>query len=164
MKKLTSAAFAAALLASAASVQAADDKPFSGTYLGADVGYLDLEGLDGGISYEGFLGLRKQTNGGFVYGIEGTFGSADIELLDHVWSVNGVLGAVVGQEGRGLIFVSGGYAEAKASAFGVSVTGDAFRGDIGYEYAMGDNYSIRIKATTFEFDDYGASAGFLVRF
>ena len=164
MNKLTLAAVSAALLACSATVQADEDKKFNGAYIGGSIGYLDIADFEGGVAYEGFLGYRKQSDNGLVLGIEGTFGSADLEYLDNVWSVNGSLGWVVGEEGRGLMFVSGGYAEAKASAFGFSDTNGSFRADIGYEHALGESLSLRVKATTFEFDDYGASAGFVVRF
>jgi len=162
MKKILTAAVSVALFACATTAQADDDKHFDGLYLGASVGYLDLG--DSGVSYEGFLGFRKQSDSGVVFGVEGTFGSADIGFLDNIWSVNGTLGMAVGEEKRGLVFVSGGYAEAKASAFGFSATGGGFRADLGYEYAVSKNFAIRLKATTFEFDDFGASGGFVVKF
>jgi len=162
MNKFVTAAVSAALFACAGTVQADDDKHFDGLYLGGSAGYLDLG--NSGISYEGFLGFRKQSDSGVVFGAEGTFGSADIDFLDNIWSVNGTLGMVVGEEKRGLLFVSAGYAEAKATAFGFSNTGDGFRGNLGYEYALSDTFSFRIKATTYDFVDFGASSGFLVTF
>ena len=162
MKKLMTAAASVALFACATTAQADDDKHFDGLYLGGSVGYLDLG--NSGVSYEGFLGYRKQSDSGVVFGVEGTFGSADIAFLDNIWSVNGTLGMVVGEEKRSLLFVGAGYAEAKASAFGFSNTGDAFRGDLGYEYALSENFSFRFKATTYDFVDFGASGGFAVKF
>ena len=167
MKKILTAAASVALFACAAIAQADDDKHFDGLYLGGSVGYLDLgdNGVSyGGVSYEGFLGFRKQSDSGVVFGVEGTFGSADIDFLDNIWSVNGSLGMVVGAEKRSLVFVNGGYAEAKASAFGFSATGGGFRADLGYEYAVSKKFAIRVKASTFEFDDFGASGGFVINF
>jgi len=164
MNKFVTAAASVALLTCASAAQAQDsEKHFNGLYLGGSVGYADAGG-DSGVSYEGFAGIRKQTDGGVVFGVEGTYGNIDIDFLDHIWSVNGLIGTVVGQDNRGLLFISSGYAEAKASAFGFSATGGGLRTDVGYEHAMSKNFSFRIKATTYEFDDFGASAGLLVKF
>jgi len=162
MNILLTAAASVALFAFATAVQADDEKHFDGLYFGGSVGYMDLG--DSGVSYEGFLGYRKQSDSGVVLGVEGTYGGVDINFLDSIWSVNGTLGMVVGKEKSGLLFLSGGYAEAKASAFGFSATGGGFRADLGYEYAVSKRFAVRVKATTYEFDDFGASAGFVLKF
>ena len=162
MNKLLTAAASVALFACATTAQADDEKHFDGLYLGGSVGYIDFG--DSGVSYEGFLGFRKQNDSGFVFGVEGTYGSADIDFLDNIWSVNGILGMVVGEEKRGLIFISTGYTEAKQSGFGLSATSSGIRSDLGYEYSVSKNFAVRIQATTYEFDDFGASGGFIVKF
>lgn len=165
MKQYIKSACIAASALISVSINADDEKHFNGVYIGAEGGYLDLAGIeDGGIAYNGLLGIRTQMDNGLVLGLEGTFGSADIEFLDHVWSVSGTLGMAVGAEKRGLLYIGGGYAKAKASGFGFTVTGDDYAVKAGYEHALNDTLSIRAQASTFAFDDYMGGLAFIARF
>jgi len=161
--KLIGSAVAAVLFASF-SVQADDKKYFSGGYIGAEGGYIDLSGGGSGIYYGGIGGVRTQLDNGLVLGIEGTYGGADVQYLDHVWSISGSIGMVVGEQKKGLLYVGGGYAEAKASGFGLSATGDDYMVKAGYEHALGKTFSLRGQAASYAFDDVSATLALMVRF
>ena len=154
----------AASLSVSFSAQAEDEKYFNGGYVGGELGYVDLSGGDSGIYYGGTAGVRTQMDSGLVLGIEGTFGGADVDFLDHIWSASGTVGMVVGAQERGLLYVGGGYAEAKASGFGISVTGDEYMVKAGYEHALGKSLSLRGQVSTYGFDDVATTLGVLLRF
>ena len=162
--------------------QTYDKKHFSGTYLGSEIGYYDGADGIGGIYYGAALGIRGQS-GGFVYGLEGTFGKAEAETgarvifeggeavdakVDYLWTITPTIGWVVGREGRGLLSVGAGYGKFSAST---PVSGsvnassaETITGFVGYEYAVGSRSSLRLRVTTSEFDSYQVTAGFGLRF
>ncbi|MFC3053178.1 outer membrane beta-barrel protein [Kordiimonas pumila] len=164
MKNIFKVALAALATSVAFSAHADDAKLFNGAYVGAELGYADFSGGLDGISYGGFAGGRIQLENNIVLGVEGAFGSADVDYLDHIWSVTGTVGLVVGEDKKGLVYVGGGYTKAKASAFGVSVTGDDYAVKAGYEYALSSRFSVRGQVITAGFDDTQFGLGVLARF
>ena len=160
MRKLSIALLSAALLAGATTAQA-DDKKFDGVQAGVDFGYIDFENAGGDLALDLFLGYRVQTESNFVFGVEGTFGGIDNDLIDNIWSINGTLGYVVGEEQNGLIFVNSGFAKVNFDGFGST---ELFKADLGYEHAVGENMRLRIKVTTFEFDDFRGTVGISYNF
>lgn len=160
---------AAVVLAATTTVQA-DDKKFDGAFLGAEGGYLDAGDGINGLYYGVNGGFRKQTDSGLVYGLEGTFGKTDVDfagfdnIIDHQWSAMGTIGWVAGAEGKGLLSLGAGVAQVKASAAGQSATGEGIAGFAGYEHAIGENLSFRVRVTTYEFDSFIGTAGFGFRF
>lgn len=58
-----------------------DNKQFSGFYVGTGGGYADYGDAGSGGYGEVFAGLRKQTDSGLVYGIEGVAGLVDASGL-----------------------------------------------------------------------------------
>ena len=164
MKKILCATALLSATLGATSAQADDTKYFDGAYVGAEGGYIDAGDGANGVAYGGFAGFRTQTNSGLVFGVEGSFGSADIDYLDHIWTATGTIGFTVGAEKRGLLFIGGGYASAKASAFGYSATGDDFTIVGGYEHALSDTWSVRAKASYLNEDAVSGTIGVLARF
>lgn len=171
MKKTCSAGavLAAALLTTA--TQAQEEKHFQGGFIGGEIGYLDAgDGLNG-VYYGANTGFRTQSDSGFVYGLEGTFGTSDVDfggldnIIDHQWSVMGTIGKAFGSEKRDLISLGAGFAQVKASAFGVSATGEGFTSSLGYERAIGNNLSFRLRAIVYEdFETVIGTAGLGLRF
>ncbi|WP_262690867.1 porin family protein [Kordiimonas aestuarii] len=163
MKKTILTATIAATLLVAGAANAQDEKHFDGFYLGGEFGHTISDGADD-IYYGAVGGYRKQLDNNFVVGVEGTFGTADITYLDHIWTVNGTVGYAFGAEKRDLIFGGVGYVKAKASAAGYSVTGDDISFIAGYERAVGDNVSLRVKANVYGDDTVVPSVGVAFRF
>ncbi|MCJ9429593.1 outer membrane beta-barrel protein [Kordiimonas marina] len=163
MKAISLAAMAAATLAFAGAAQADDAHPFTGFYLGAEAGLVNDSDYND-LYYAGVLGARKQLDNDLVLGVEGTFGSADIDYLDNIWTVNGTVGYAFGAEKRDMIFVGAGYVKVKASAFGFSATGDGLSTILGYERAIGSNWSFRVKANMYDTSSVTTTLGVAYRF
>ena len=87
MKKIIKTAAVATMVAVSGAAQA-DDKLFDGGYIGVEAGFNNFGGVNGnsGLYYGGVLGLRKQTDSGLVFGIEGRFGGSSV---DRGLNVNG---------------------------------------------------------------------------
>ena len=130
MKKLLVSGVAALALSTTATAQ--DEKHFDGAYIGAETGYQDSGNGLNGLYYGATLGFRKQTNSDLVYGIEGNFGKADVDvagfnnIIDNQWSIHGTVGWAFGAEKRDLFTLGAGYVGVKVSAGGLSDTGTAF--------------------------------------
>ena len=169
MKKYLLASVALAAFSTTAFAQ--DEKHFDGGYLGGEIGYQDSgDGLNG-VYYGATAGFRKQTDGGLVYGLEGNFGKADVDvggvsnIIDNQWSALGTVGWVFGNENRDMFSLGAGYVNVKVSALGQSATGDGVASFAGYERAIGDNLSFRLRVTSYDaFDTFIGSAGFGFRF
>ena len=160
-KLLTATAAATLLLAGAANAQ--DDKHFDGFYVGGEFGHTFSDASDD-IYYGAVAGFRKQLNNDFVVGVEGTFGTADITYLDHIWTVNGTLGYAFGEDKRNMIFGGVGYVEAKASNALYTERGSDVSFIAGYERAVGDHISVRVKANVYGDDTVVPSVGVALRF
>lgn len=162
--------FTTALLAAATTAQAQDAKHFDGGFIGAELGYMDAGDGINGVYFGANAGWRKQMDSDFVWGIEGTFGKSNVDyggfddVYDHQWTAMPFIGKAFGAEKRSLVTLGAGYAEAKASIAGASATGNGFAAALGYEYALGENWSVRAKATTYEFDSVIGTIGLGLRF
>lgn len=142
----------------------ADDKNFDGPYVGAEVGYTEFSGGSDGVYYGGLVGFRKQLDNKLVLGLEGSFGSADIDFLDHIWSVGATVGYVLGDSKKGLLYVGSGYAESKSSAFGATVKGGDYTVKLGYEHVLNNTLSLRVQTYTVAFDAEVMTLGLIARF
>ena len=169
MKKYMIAGLLLATTSTAAFAQ--DTKHFDGGYLGGEIGYQDSgDGLNG-VYYGATAGFRKQTDGGLVYGLEGNLGKADVDIaginniIDTQWSALGTVGWVFGNENRDMFSLGAGYVNIKVSALGQSETGDGIASFAGYERAIGDNFSFRLRVTSYDaFETVIGTAGFGFRF
>ena len=92
-------------------------------------------------------------------------GPRDIDFLDHVWTANGTLGWVVGEEGRDLLSLGVGYANVKVSILDESATGDGIASFVGWERAIGESLTFRLRASMYDdFETVIGTAGFGFRF
>jgi len=173
MKK---ALIVAAVMAAGTVAHADDSKHFDGFHLGGEAGYLHDNSDLNGVYYGAFAGYRKQLDSNMVIGVEGTFGKPDLEAsafgaiaeTDHIWTAMGTLGFVTGTDSRNLWSLGAGYAQTRATATfngrETSDTGKGVAGFVGFERAMGDNLSLRARATTYEFESFQGTIGLGLRF
>lgn len=164
MRKNILAGASILLAVTATSVGAQDTKHFDGLFVGVDAGYLAADGgVDGAVANL-IAGYRVQTDDNLVFGVEGTYGGADIDFIDNQWTINGSIGWAYGNDNRNLFSVGGGYVKVNASAFGISTAGDGYTAFTSYERAFNDYWSFRLKGTTYEFDTFIGTAGIVFRF
>lgn len=164
MRKQLIAAACTIVAAASTAANAQDNKHFDGLFIGIDAGYLAADGgVDGAVANL-IAGYRVQTDDNLVFGIEGTYGGADIDFIDNQWTVNGSVGWAYGADNRNLFSVGGGYVQVNASAFGFNATGDGYTAFTSYERAFNDYWSFRLKGTTYEFDTFIGTAGIAFRF
>lgn len=157
MKNTIIAIASAALLSS---VAAADDtKKFDGAFAGVEAGYIDF-GASDAFLYGAEAGYRKQFNNNVVVGVEGTFSGVDLNGVDFLWSTTLTAGRTFGADNNHLLFLGAGLAQINTD-FG---SDEAFKTDLGYEYALENGMSLRVKATTYDFDDFQTTAGISYRF
>ena len=185
--------FSAAALALAgwlSPAQAQDEgSDFGGVYVGGEVGYSRVDdnnvfvGNTGGVYYGGFFGVRGQSNGGFVYGVEGFAGSASNSTTVTVGNVvaNLDIGRVLGVDGiigfaasdRVLIFAHGGYINAKVTAstntppMAVSASEGGWRAGGGIEVKLKNNVHGRAKISYGDIENIdilSATGGILIIF
>lgn len=176
----------AMLLALTTTANAQEAKHFDGGYLGAEAGIFALnaetsstgDSTETGVYYGVVAGYRVQTDSDLVLGVEAAFGTSDIgftfigdeddfdldDVVDHQWQVLGTVGWAFGAEKRDLFSIGAGYAEVKLSPFTNSFTDGSLAAQASYERAVTDNLSLRVKATTYEFDSYVGTAGVSFRF
>ncbi len=160
MNKTTIAALAAALISATTAVSADDTKKFDGVFAGVEAGYVDFgSGIDAFI-YGIEAGYRKQLDNNVVIGIEGTLSDADLNGVDFIWSTTATLGRAFGTDNKHLIFLGAGFAQLNAE----NGTGEAFKADLGYEYALDNGISFRTKLSTYEFDSVQVTGGLSYRF
>lgn len=176
------------LAATSTTAFAQDTKHFDGGFVGAEIGYFssgrltqsdqNQNGSADGIYYGGNIGYRVQTDSNFVYGIEGAFGKSDVDLLflgdeddfdlndivDRQWHVMGTVGWATGNDSRNLFSVGAGYTEITTTFFSSSSSNGNIAAQAAYERAIGSNLSLRVKATTYEFDTVIGTVGLALRF
>lgn len=186
MKPIVKASAALAIIMTAAAgataqESSAEKKQFDGLYAGVELGasYLDLNGGDqAGLYYGGLVGWRRQVDSGFVFGLEGTFGTSDNSFddnagfttiapldFDHQWSVAATIGKAFGNRKNNLVFAKIGYQENRYSfdlddapaglpdAFLATFKNDGLLLGAGYERALSDLMSLRLAT------DYADNSG-----
>ncbi|MFP4044524.1 MAG: outer membrane protein [Rhodosalinus sp.] len=130
---------------------------WTGFYGGAQLGFADVE-ADGGLDGDGAIGgltLGYDYDfGGYVVGGALDYDFADIDVdgaatLESVARVKVRAGAKVA--GSGLLYATGGGAQADADALGTD-TGYFLGG--GYEQMVTDTFSVGAEALWHEFDDF----------
>lgn len=171
MKKILAAGAAILLATTTSNAQDQDELHFHGGYVGAEAGYLDAGDGFNGLYYGATAGFRKQKSSGFVFGVEGNLGKANVDvgnfnnIIDNQWSVLGTAGWVFGSQKRDLFSIGLGYASVEVSALGQSATGDGVASFIGYERAIGKNLSFRLRATSYDaLDTFIGTGGLSFRF
>lgn len=131
---------------------------WTGFYGGAQLGYANIDSNTAGVDGDGFIA-------GIIAGYDYDFGNAvlgvglDYDFLDvgiapgvdveNVFRVKLRGGFEVGQ---GLIYATGGYAQADASTLGSE---DGYFIGAGYDYLVTDQFSVGGEILYHEFDNYG---------
>ncbi|MEO0372802.1 MAG: porin family protein [Pseudomonadota bacterium] len=131
---------------------------WTGFYGGAQLGYANIDSNAPGVDGDGFIA-------GLIAGYDYDFGNAvlgvglDYDFLDvgiapgvsvdNVFRVKVRGGFEVGQ---GLIYATGGYAQADASTLGSE---DGYFIGAGYDYLISDQFSVGGEILYHEFDNYG---------
>ena len=157
-------AVAAALMLATAGARAQDeDRPFTGAYVGPEVG-VSIVDTGGGSSaefyYGGRFGYRYQTASGWVLGLEGRAGDTTFSARGSLLGVpfttrlgrslggEALIGHALGAGGRHLLFVGGGLDNTRirirAGGTGSGTTKTAGTVMAGYEWAASTRLSLRL--------------------
>ncbi len=120
------------------------EKKFGGLYVGGDAGVND----DGDFTYNAHLGARYQLDNGWVFGVEGKYGTVDVNGFDDFWSVTGQAGFSFGRDRKNLFYGGVGYTEFTA----LNVTFASEQYQLGYERSLTDNINFRLQSTWVPFD------------
>lgn len=131
---------------------------WTGFYGGAQLGYADIDSNVPGISGDGFIGgLTAGYDYDFGTGVVGAgldYDFTDIGITPGVDVENVFRVKVRGgfKVGNGLIYGTGGYAQADASLLGSQ---DGYFIGAGYDYLITDQFSVGAELLYHEFDNYG---------
>lgn len=139
---------------------------WTGFYAGGQIGYGDftVESGAGDIDGDGLLGgLHVGYNwdfGTFVFGIEGDYDLADVDIGSGVGSIDSVarLKLRAGYDaGRTLLYGTAGLAYADASVLGDDLSDTGWFAGVGVGYQMTDNFVLGGELLTHRFDDFDSS-------
>lgn len=133
---------------------------WTGFYGGGQIGYGNIDtdnpALDGQDFLGGFTGGYDYDFGTFVLGAGVDYDFADIALgggtdLESIWRLKARAGYKIGE---GLLYGTGGYAQADTNNLGDQ---DGYFVGGGYEHMVSDNVSFGGEVLYHEFDDFGAT-------
>jgi outer membrane immunogenic protein len=138
---------------------------WSGAYVGAQIGYGDVDsnggGLDGNGWLGGVLGGYRWDLGNVVLGTELTYDVTDIELgavagdeLDDVAALKLTAGREIGNS---LFYGTLGAAHASASVGGADLSDNGFLYGIGVDYAITERMTLGGEVLQHRFDDFDGS-------
>lgn len=138
---------------------------WGGAYVGAQLGYADVDSNGGGLDGDGVLGGvhagYRYDFGTAVVGGEIDYDTASIDLgavagdeLDSVARLKLMAGADLG---RTLVYGTAGYAYAEATVGGASLSDDGWFAGIGADYALTDQWRVGGELLTHKFDNFDGS-------
>lgn len=140
------------------------DGDWSGPYVGAQLGFGDIDsngaGLDGDGAIGGVHAGYRMDYGKFVAGAELDYDVANIDLgtagdtLDSVARLKLIGGADLG---RTLVYGTVGAAYAEATVGGASLNDNGYFAGIGADYALSDQWSVGGEYLVHKFDDFDGS-------
>jgi hypothetical protein len=140
-----------------------------GAFAGVSGGYHDVDLIDGGAIFGGYVGYDFATGGNFIVGIEGNFhvGTNDI---DSEYGASVRVGGKFGD--NNVLYARAGYQEVNfdiSSIAGGPVGGvDDTDGDyllgVGADFGVGEKGAFRVNVDTIAFDTLRATAGYSFRF
>jgi len=184
MKLATTIISAAALAATAttATLAADDDYKFDGAYGGIEAVFdwtklsTDVD-TSKSVTVGGVLGFRRQTDSGFVMGLEGTFRDNGYENETtglkgkFEWSAGLTLGTAFGDDASNLIYGKAAFVRTKfdpSEASGDAFNDSGWRFGGGYERSLSENMSFRLGGDYTTYGDgndgWQATTGLLVKF
>ncbi|UTW54574.1 outer membrane protein [Kordiimonas sp. SCSIO 12610] len=137
-----------------------EKKHFSKIYVGAEIGYLDID-EDNGVSAGAFIGGRHQRRDDIVLGLELGLNGVLKDDTAGVVSILGTIGIVTGEDKKSLVYVGAGYESGLSleNGDGFLGTNEGFSIVSGYERAIHDNISLRVQGKYINlgstFDDIG---------
>ena len=138
---------------------------WSGFYLGAQIGYADIDSNGGGLDGYGALGGvhagYRWDFGQYVAGAELDYDTADIDLgpvagdtLDDVARLK-LMGGV--EFGNSLIYATTGIARASATVAGGDLSDNGYFLGAGMDYAVSDRWTVGGEVMQHKFDDFDGS-------
>lgn len=138
---------------------------WSGAYVGAQIGYGDVDsngaGLDGNDWFGGVHGGYRWDLGNWVAGTEVSYDANNIDLggagaaeLDDVLALKLSAGREIGNS---LVYANVGAARASASVAGVDLRDTGLVYGIGFDYAVNDRWTVGGEVTEHKFDDFDAT-------
>ena len=141
------------------------DVDWGGAYVGAQLGYADIDSNDAGLDGNGFLGGihggYRWDMGQYVVGTELDYDSASIDLgavdgdtLDDVARLKLIGGA---KFGRSLVYGTLGAARASATVTGTELSDTGYFIGAGMDYAINDKWSVGGELLQHKFDDFDDS-------
>lgn len=137
---------------------------WGGPYIGAQIGYGDMDSNGGGLDGDGAIGGLhagyRWDLGTTVLGAEIDADAADIRLgagtdsLDSVARLKVMAGYDMGQT---LIYATAGAAHAKADVGGASLSDTGWLAGVGLDYAVSDRWVVGGEILTHKFDNFDSS-------
>jgi outer membrane immunogenic protein len=138
---------------------------WSGAYVGAQLGYGDVDSngaaLDGNDWFGGVHGGYRWDLGNWVAGTEVSYDATNIGLgavagdeLDDVLALKLTAGREIGNS---LVYGSVGAAHANASVGGVDLSDTGLVYGIGFDYAVNERWTVGGEVTEHKFDNFDAS-------
>lgn len=138
---------------------------WSGAYVGAQLGYGDVDsngaGLDGNGWLGGVHGGYRWDLGNWVAGGELSWDKASIDLgatagdeLDSVAALKLMAGREIGNS---LVYGTVGAAQAKANVGGTDLSDSGLVYGLGFDYAVNDRWTVGGEVLEHKFDDFDAS-------
>lgn len=147
-------------------VMPAPNGEWTGFYVGGQVGYGDLDGDGGGVSYDGngaigglHLGYRYDW-GTFVGGVELAYDWTNIDLTPTLDVDNIAALKLTGgyDMGNSLVYATVGAAHAKVKGPGVSNSDNGWLIGAGWDYQFNSNWIVGGEVTYTKFDDFDNTA------
>lgn len=153
-----------AVEAYAAPVQTSIDGDWAGGYVGAQLGYGDINsdgaGLDGNGTIGGVFAGYRADMGKFVAGVELNYDASNIDLgsgagtLDNVTRLKFIGGADLG---RTLVYGTIGAAYAEATVGGSTLKDNGYFAGVGVDYMLNDSWSVGGEYLAHRFNDFDNS-------
>lgn len=137
---------------------------WTGGYLGAQLGYADIDSNGGALDGNGFLGGvhagYRWDFGQYVAGAEIDYDKADIDIgadgdtLDNIARLKLIAGAELG---RSLVYGTVGAAHASATVGGASLSDTGYFLGAGMDYAVTDRWTVGGELMQHRFSDFDGS-------
>lgn len=152
-------------IAPVAEVYTAPGLDWSGAYVGAQLGYGDIDSNGAGLDGNGWLGGvhagYRWDLGNWVAGTELSWDKAGIDVgavagdeLDNVAALKLTAGYEIGNS---LVYGALGYAHANATVGGADVSDSGMVYGIGFDHALNDKWTVGGEVLEHKFDDFDGS-------